>query len=50
MLITKMQEKKAQPHKPTQNLQMMIFEPCEEDINVNITLRSRITTRVDKGK
>ena len=34
----------------TQNLQMMRSEPCEEDINVNIMLRSGFTTWDDKGK
>ena len=29
---------------------MMRFEPCEEDLNVNIELRSEITTSDDKGK
>jgi len=29
---------------------MMRFEPREEDLNVNIVLRSSITTRDDKGK
>ena len=35
---------------PTQNLQMMRFEPREEDPNMNIVLQSRIMTRDDKGK
>ena len=50
MLIAKMQEKKAQPQQPTQNLQMIRDEPREEDRNVNIVLRSKITTGDDKGK
>lgn len=45
-----MQEKKAQPQQPTQNLQMMRDEPREEDQSVNIVLRSRITAGNDKGK
>ena len=35
---------------PTQNLQMMRSEPREEDLNVNIMLRSRIATSDNKGK
>ena len=34
----------------TQNLQMMRSEPCEEDPNVNMMLRSGTTTGDDKGK
>ena len=45
-----MQEKKAQPQHPTQNLQMMRAKPYEEDPNVNIVLRSKVTTGDDKGK
>lgn len=45
-----MQEKKAQPQQPTQKLQIMRYEPREEDLNVNIMLRSGITTGDDKGK
>jgi len=29
---------------------MMRLEPCEEDLNVNLMLRSGITTGGDKGK
>ena len=50
ILMANMQEKKAQPQHPTQNLQMMKAEPCEEDPNVNIMLRSRIATGDNKGK
>jgi len=50
VLIAKMQEKKSQPQEPTHNLQMMTYEPREEDQNVNIVFRSRITTSDDKGK
>lgn len=39
-----------QPQQPTQNLQMMRFEPCKEDQNVNIVMRSGIKTNNDKGK
>lgn len=35
---------------PTQNIQMMRSELCEEDPNVNMMLRSGVTTREDKGK
>jgi len=35
---------------PTQNLQMMRSKPAEEDPNVNVMLRSGITTRDDKDK
>lgn len=44
------EEKRAQPQQATQNLQMMRDEPCEEDPNVNIMLRSRMTIGEDKGK
>lgn len=42
-----MKEKKVHP---TQNLQMMRVEPCEEDHSINIVLRSGMTTNADKGK
>jgi len=35
---------------PTQSLQMMRFDSCEKDLNVNIVLWSGITTGDDKGK
>jgi len=35
---------------PTQNLKMMRSEPCQEDLNVNIMLRSDITIGDDKGE
>jgi len=38
VLLAKICEKGAQPQQPTQNLQMMRAEPCEEDPNVNIVL------------
>jgi len=50
VLIAKVQEKKAQPQKPMQNLQMLSVEPREEDQNMNIMLRIKITTGDDKGK
>jgi len=34
----------------TQNIQMMSFESCEEDPNVNIVIRSGATIGEDKGK
>jgi len=49
-LIARIRDKGALPPPPTQNLQMMRFEPCEEDPNVNIALRSGIVTGDDKGK
>lgn len=49
-MIAKIQEKKAQPQQPTQNLLMTRVEPCEEDPNVNIMLRSGVMTGDDKGK
>ena len=45
-----MKEKKAQPQWPTQNLQMMRAKPQKEDLNVNIVLRSGMTTHDNKGK
>lgn len=45
-----MQEKKAQPQQPKQDIQMIRVEPCEEDQSVNIVLRSGMLTDVDKGK
>lgn len=48
--MVKMQEKKAQPQQPMQNIQMMRFETCEEDQNINIMLRSGIMTSTYKGK
>lgn len=50
VLMANMQENKAQPQHPTQNLQMMRLEHREEDPNVNIILRSGIMTDDDKGK
>lgn len=50
VLIAKMQENKTQPQQPTQNLQMVRVKPREEDSNINIVLRSGITTSADKGK
>ena len=50
-LIVRLRNKGSLQPPPTQNLQMMRFEPCEEDPNVNIMLGSGIaTTGDDKGK
>ena len=49
-LIVRLCDKGALQHPSTQNLQMMRSEPCEEDHNVNIMLKSGITTGDDKGK
>ena len=50
LLIVKMREKVVLQPPPTQNLQMMRSEPREEDPNVNMMLRSSMTTGEDKGK
>jgi len=49
-LIAQMHEKGLLQPTPTQNIQMMRFELCEEDPNVNMVLRIGATTREDKGK
>ena len=50
-LIARIRDKGVLPPPPTQNLQMMRSKPRdEEDPNVNVVLRSGITTRDDKGK
>ena len=49
-LIAQMQEKGVLQANPTQNIQMMKAEPCKEDPNVNMVLRSGATTGEDKGK
>ena len=49
-MIVRLRDKGALQPPPTQNLQMMRFEPCEENLNVNILLRSGITIGDDKGK
>lgn len=49
-LIAQMREKGVLQPPPTQNIQMMRLEPCEEDPNVNMMLRSDATTGEDKGK
>ena len=49
-LIARIRDKGALPPPSTENLQMMRSEPCEEDPNVNIFLRSGITMGDDKGK
>ena len=43
-----MQEKKTQT--PTQKLQMVRAETCEEDPSVNVLTRSGVATNEDKGK
>jgi len=50
MLIARIHDKGTLPPPSTQNLQMMRFEPCEEDPNINIVLRSGIVMGYDKGK
>ncbi len=49
-LIARLRDKGALQHPPTQNLQMMRSELCEEDPNVKIVLRSGIMMGDDKGK
>jgi len=49
-LIAKLREKGVLHPPPTQNLQIMRSEPCEEDPNVNMMLRSNMTTGDDIGK
>lgn len=49
-LIARLNEKGVLQPPLTQNLQMMRSELREEDPNVNIVLRSGITTGNDKGK
>ena len=49
-LITNMCEKGVFQPPPTQNIQMMRYELCEEDPNVNMILRSGVTIGEDKGK
>jgi len=44
-----MHEKGVLQPNPTQNIQMMRYELHEEDTNVNMVLRSSMTTREDKG-
>jgi len=48
--ITRIRDKGVLPPPPTRNLQMMRFEPHEEDPNVNIVLQSGIAMIDDKGK
>ena len=49
-LIVKLREKWVLQPPLTQNMQMMRSELREEDLNVNIVLRSGITSDDDKGK
>ena len=49
-MIARIRDKGALLPPPTQNLQMMRFEPREEDRNVSIMLRRSIMTGDDKGK
>lgn len=49
-LIAQMHEKGVLQPTPMQNIQMMRFEPREEDPNVNMILRSGATMGEDKGK
>lgn len=48
--MAEMQEKKVHPQQHTKNIQMMRFEPREEDQCINIILRSGMATDTDKGK
>ena len=50
LLIARMCEKGVLQSPPIQNLQMMRFEPREEDPNVNMMLKSGMTMGDDKGK
>lgn len=50
MLIAQMCEKGVLQPTPTQNIQMMRFEPYEEDPIVNMILRSSKTTGGDARK
>ena len=49
-LIVRLRNKGSLQPPPTQNMQMMRSDPCEEDPNVNIVLQSAISTGDDKGK
>ena len=49
-LIAQMREKGVLQPTLMQNIQMMRSEPREEDPNVNMVLRSGVTTGEDKGK
>ena len=49
-LIAQMHDKGVLQTTPMQNIQMMRFEPCEEDPNMNMVLRNGATTGEDKGK
>jgi len=49
-LIAKMHEKGVLQSPPTQNIQMMRSELHEEDLNVNMMLKSGMITGDDKGK
>lgn len=48
-LIPRLRKKGVLQHPSTHNLQMMRPESCEEDPNVNMMLRSGVTTSDDKG-
>jgi len=50
MLIVRLHDKGALQPPLTQNLQMMRYEPRDEDPNVKIVLRSGIMTRDENGK
>jgi len=49
-LIAQIHEKRAAQPTTMQNVQMMRVEPCEEDPNINMVLRSGATTGEDKRK
>jgi len=50
MLIAQICKKSVAQPTLTQNIQMMRSEPCEEDPNMNMMLRSGMKTGEDKGK
>lgn len=45
-----MQDKKTQPQQPTQNIQMMRAESCEEYHTINIVTCNGMAISEDKGK
>jgi len=49
-LIVRLRDKGALQPPPSQNMKMMRSEPFQEDLNVNIVLRSSNTIRDKKGK
>ena len=49
-LIAQIREKRVVQQMTTQNVQNMRAEPCEEDPNINMVLKSGTTTGEDKRK